>query len=159
MEFKMIKSQLVELVIPAAPGSLRKFTFETQNFLRLKQIVSLEVLTDLDASVSPQGNTPLTGAQLITGYITFYGKNPEPTVDSGTGKATYSDGEWVQQIPLSTLHRLNNGTDPFVFGLLNMVPRNIVWEKSYVEFFADLGNETSACVLFNVGYSGNEGDN
>jgi hypothetical protein len=149
MEFKCIKSQLVENPIVAASTKSR-FYFPTQNFLRLKQIVSIEILTNLDASQAPSGNDVTTGADLISGYLTLYGDNPE---------AANAQGEWVQQIPLISLHRINNGVDPFVFGLFNMLPRNIVWEKSYVETFPALTPDTDTSFLFQVGYLGNEGDN
>jgi hypothetical protein len=149
MEFVNIKTQLVELPVTAST-TLRKFNFPTQNFLRAKQITSIEILSVTDMSVSPQGNTLPTTANLTSGYLTLYGDNPEKT---------NADGEWMQQIPLPVLHRINNGVDPFVFGLYTLVPRKIVWEKSYIEVFAALGNNAALSFLFLVGYQGNEGDN
>lgn len=149
MEFKAIKLQLVENPIIAASTKSRIY-FPTQNFLRLKQIVSIEVFSNLDASTAPSGNAVATGAMIISGYLTLYGDNPE---------APNAQGEWVQQIPLSSLHRINNNTDPFVFGLFNMMPRNVVWEKSFVETFPAITPGADTSFLFQVGYMGNQGDN
>ncbi len=149
MEFKCIKSQLVENPIIAGSTKSRIY-FPTQNFLRLKQIVSIEILTVTDASQAPSGNDVITKAMMISSYLTLYGDNPE---------AENAQGEWVQQIPLSTLHRINNGADPFVFGLFNMLPRNIVWEKSYIETFPAITPDNDTSFLFQVGYMGNQGDN
>jgi hypothetical protein len=149
MEFITIKQQLVELPI-LANTTLRKFNFPTQNFLRAKNIVSIEIYTVNDMTVSPQGNTLPTTGNLTSGYLTLYGDNPE---------AKNADGEWLQQIALPSLHRINNLIDPFVFGLYTLQPRKIVWEKSYVELFAAAGNTANLSFLFLVGYQGNEGDN
>lgn len=150
MEMTFIKSQLVEMPMRAGVMSQRYF-FPTQNFLRLKQINSIEVLSANDITVAPSGNAVMSGTLLKVGMLTIYGDNPE---------SPNAQGEWMQQIPLVTLHRLVNGTDPYVFGLFNIVARNIIWEKSYVDFFgtpATLADATS--ILFQVGYEGNEGDN
>jgi hypothetical protein len=149
MEFTCIKSQIVENPINAG-ATKQKFNFPTQNYLRKKQIVSIEIFTSTDQTVSPSNNAVTTAAVNKTGYLTLYGDNPE---------APNAQGEWIQQIPLSSLHRLSNGVDPFVFGLFNMLPRNIVWEKSYVELFATFTPDVDTSFLFNVGYMGNEGDN
>lgn len=149
MEFKTIKTQIVELPIPANT-TLRTFKFPTQNFLRLKQIVSMEVYTANDMSVTPQGFGLITTANLMSGFLSFYGDNPE---------AANAQGDWMQQIGLPSIHRLNNFIDPFAQGLYTMEPRNFVWEKSKLEFFATVGNDTDISLLLLVGYMGNEGDN
>lgn len=150
MEFKCIKSQLVENPINAG-STKNQYNFPTQNYLRLKQIVSLEILCITDMTVAPSGNDLISSALLQQSYLTLYGDNPE---------APNAQGQWLEQIPLVSLHRISNGTDPFVFGLFNMNPRNIVWEKSFVTIFGTFTppvNNTS--FVFNVGYMGNEGDN
>jgi|SRR5579859_192834 hypothetical protein len=150
MEFKAIKSQLVENPINAG-STKNQFNFPTQNYLRLKQIVSIEVLSTADITVCPSGNDVISSAILKQSFLTIYGDNPE---------APNAQGQWIEQIPLVSLHRLNNGTDPFVFGLFNMIPRNIVWEKSFITIFGTFtppSNNTS--FVLNVGYMGNEGDN
>lgn len=151
MEFKCIKSQLVESN-PVLAGIVKsRVQFPTQNFLRLKQIVSIEILTPNDVSALPSGNGILASTIMKQSFLTLYGDNPE---------APNAQGEWLQQIPLFTLHRLSNGTDPFVFGLFNMLPRNIVWEKSYIDIIGTYSApEADSAFVFNVGYMGNEGDN
>jgi hypothetical protein len=150
MEFKCIKSQLVENPINAG-STKNRYNFPTQNYLRLKQIISIEVLTVNDISVCPSGNDVITEAILKQSFLTLYGDNPE---------APNAQGEWIEQIPLTALHRISNGTDPFIYGLFNMVPRNIVWEKSYIDIFGTVPTlENNTSFVLNVGYQGNEGDN
>lgn len=150
MEFTTIKSQIVENPINAG-STKNQFNFPTQNYLRLKQIVSIEVLTTNDMTVAPSGNAVISDAILKQSYLTLYGDNPE---------APNAQGQWIENVPLASLHRIINGTDPYVFGLFNMTPRNIVWEKSFITIygtFTSPGSDTS--FLLNVGYMGNQGDN
>jgi hypothetical protein len=149
MSFTNIKSQIVELQV-AANSTLQRFTFDTQNFLRLKNIVSLQVYTTNDMTTSPLGNTLPTTANVKGAYLTLYGQNPENTS---------AQGVWLQQIPLWDMHNLINGVDPYVFDLYTLMPRVIVWEKSYIDTTAVLGNDTALSWVFNVGYCGNQGDN
>jgi hypothetical protein len=144
-----IKYQLVEIVIPQGTTNTT-FKFPTQNFLRMKQILSIEVFTVLDMSVSPLGNALISGANMMSGYGTFYGSDPDNNDDKG---------EWLEAMPLVSLHRTINGTDPYVRDLQTFVPRNIVWEKSEVDFYEAIGNDDNAVsVLFQVGYLGTLGD-
>lgn len=148
MNFSNIKTQIVELPV-AANSTLQSFNFPTQNFLRMKQIISIEVYSVNDLTLSPLGNTLPTKANLSGAYMTLYGQDPENTD---------SNGVWIESFPLWSLHRLNNGTDPFVFDLFTMVPRNIVWEKSSINIGDVLGNTDPLSFVFNVGYQGTQGD-
>lgn len=146
---QIIKTQTVELVVPTG-STLLRFQFDTQNFLRQKKIVFIECFSVNDFATSPQGNILPTKANLSNAYLTLYGDNPE---------SPGAFGNWMQSIPMWSMHRMNNGVDPYVFDPFNMVPRNITWEKSYITVNAALGNGSQLSFLFNVGYSGNEGDN
>lgn len=143
-----IKSQIVELVVPAS-STLTRFQFTTQNFLRQKQVVSLETFSINDLLLSPQGYALPTKANLQSAYVTFYGSDPEKPD---------ANGDWLQTIPLLSMHRMVNGTDPYVFDLYRLVPRSIVWEKSFIQLGAQLGSGSIVSFVFNVGYVGTVGD-
>ena len=148
-DFVQIKSQIVELVVPANSTQVN-FTFNFQQFLGQKNIISLETFTINDMPVSPLGNILPTYAQLSNAFVTFYGQNPEDTS---------SNGIWLSEIPMVTLHRMINGTDPYVRDLYSQMPRVIVWEKSKITLATgNLGNEAQLSFVFQVGYSGNMGD-
>jgi hypothetical protein len=56
---------------------------------------------------------------------------------------------------MTSLHRTNNGTDPYVWDLETWVPRNIVWDKTTFKFMGDIGNTDNAVsLLLRVGYLG-----
>ncbi len=149
MDFTQIKTQLVELVIPSG-SNLVNFTFDFQQFLQQKNIISIEVLTFADCPVSPLGNTVLTYAQISGAFMTLYGANPEDIS---------SKGIWLSEIPLPTLHRINNLADPYVYDLFTLMPRTIVWEKSkIITPGGAIAPDTQSSFLFQVGYSGNAGD-
>ena len=154
---KFLKTQLVELPIVAASTASR-FYFPTQNFLRAKRIMSIQTFTVTDIPTSPQGNALVPTANFKVAYLTLYGENPEPK--DADGLPSTGAGEWISRLPLIALHNISNGTDPFVYDLAEFVPRNIVWEKSYVDVIGGLGGASPALsFLFEVGYQGNGGDN
>lgn len=149
--FNNIKTTLLELPIVSGSTAL-SFYFPTQNFLRDKEVVSIETFFNTDVPNSPYtiDNELPTPAQGATAFLTLYGANPED-------KSAMA--EWMELIPLVSLHRINNQADPFVFSLYTLVPRKIVWEKSYITLTAPLGADTGVSFLFLIGYQGNDGDN
>ncbi len=154
MMFNQIKTTLVELQVPGGSTGVN-FTFDQQQFLLMKDIISVEIFSVNDMPVSPLGNVLPTVANLLNSFLTLYGSNPQDS----------SKGEWLIQIPMITLHRVINNsvttglTDPYVRDLYTMVPRNIVWEKSKVTLArGTLGNADQLSFVFQVGYSGNMGD-
>jgi hypothetical protein len=147
--FNQIKTQLIELVVPAN-STLVNFTFNQQQQLLMKDIISIETFTVTDFPLSPLGNVLPTYAQLAKGFITFYGSNPQDT---------NAKGQWLYNKPLISLHRVINGTDPYVRDLWTLMPRNITWEKCQINLpVGPLGNTEQLSFVFDVGYSGNEGD-
>lgn len=148
--FHNIKTVAVELQIDTA-STLQVFNFSTQNFLRAKEIVSLEILTPNDVSLTPLGFALPDISVFSSAYLTLYGANPE-------NKNAF--GDWVQKVPFYSMHRIDNGTDPYVRDLFTLLPRNIVWEKSTISIGTALGNSGGpVSFLLNVGYIGNQGDN
>ncbi len=148
--FKVIKQQIVECPFNAN-DTRTQVNFPTNNFLRMKDIVSIEFFTRAVMPISPvlKFQTP-TSAQMLTATLSFYGANPE---------ADNAHGIWLENIPCIRFYNIQNGTDPFERRPFIMIPRNIVWEKSFVQLSTALGeaNPTSFCFL--VGYTGNDGDN
>lgn len=149
--FQNIKTQIVE--VPFNLNDTRqRVSFPTQDFLRAKQIISIEVFTSVELPLAPVSLQPLpTSAQMKSAFLTLYGDNPE---NPG------AKGVWIDNVPMWTLHRTNDLTNPYVRDVYSLVPRNITWEKSFIWLTAPLGNTgTPITFTFLVGYSGNEGDN
>lgn len=116
---------MIEQVYPQN-ASLTKIQFNDQPYLRNKQIYGIEVLNVNDMSKSPTNLTPLTNAQMITGYLTLY------LNDVGNPGNV---GEWIQQVPFTLLHRVQNASnDPFARQMFELSGQVIYWEKCYITF-------------------------
>lgn len=141
---KVFKSQLVENILPGVTGgsTTTKLQFQDQPYLREKQIFGIEVVNVNDMSLSPTGNVPLTAAQMETAYLTLYLNDvTQPN----------SVGEWIQNVPFTLLHRIQNATnDSFVRQMYELVGQVIYWEKCYVTFPIGLGNTANVSILLNV---------
>lgn len=150
-----IKYELVELVVPAN-STLTVFTFDPQPHLQNEKIVSLEVYTVNDLTSSPQGNGLPTTANFQSAYLNLYGADPDSPLNANPVNSNPPPpmGNWMKPIPLWSLHRLNNGTDPYVFELFEIEPRNIIWNKSIIQTGAVLGNSAPVSWLVLVGYTG-----
>jgi hypothetical protein len=149
--WQYLKTQMVVSNPLAISSAQLRLYFPTQVFLRDKNILSIEVFTEVDMPVSPNGNILPSSANIKQCFLTLYSNDPEnPT----------ATGEYVENFPLTALHRLVNGTDPYVFQLPEFIPRCIVWEKSYIDFAPVTGGATTygnAAILnhaFNVVYTG-----
>jgi hypothetical protein len=141
----VIKSQLVELVNPAN-STATKLQFFDLPYLRFKQITGIEVLNVNDASKSPTNKDVVTNAQMIKSYLTLYLNDPSNPNNVG---------EWIQQVPLSLMHRVQNAsTDPFVRQGYNLVGQTVYWEKCFLNFASSLGNTSDVSFLFNVYFKG-----
>lgn len=138
------KSQLVELKIFGITGGNTgtNFQFQDQPYLRGKKISGLETFANTELPISPTGADTVTGAQLIKGYLTLYVndiKNPQ------------SVGEWIQNVPMVVLHRVQNSSnDAFVRVPYLLAGQTIYWDKSYVRLTSAFSNTTDISFLFNV---------
>lgn len=138
---KTYRSQLIEQIIPAN-STLTKVQFNDQPYLRHRQIFAIEAVNSNDMTLSPTGNTPLTAANFQEAYLTLYLNDVN---------APDSIGEWIQQVPFSLLHRVQNASnDPFVRTAYELVGQVVYWEKCYVTFPVALGNANPASILLNV---------
>lgn len=166
-----VKTQLVELFVQGIPSTGNqgtRFYFNDQPFLRSKPIISLETYFFEDSAgigssggmISPANNPVVTAAIGTSSYLTLYGNDPEtPPKFPQSGQTTaqsgvVAQGEWIQQFPLSSLHRVNDGTKSFVYDLSTWIPRIIIWEKSYVTLPIPSANTANYSFIFNVGYIG-----
>ena len=142
---QVIKSQLIELIFPAN-STATKFQFNDQPYLRNKQITGIEVIDGNDMAVSPTGKTPITSTQMKSSYLTLYLNDPFNPQNVG---------EWIQNVPLTLLHRVQNASnDPFVRNGYDLVGQVIYWEKCFLNFGNTLGNTTDISFLFNVYFKG-----
>lgn len=121
---KIVYSQIVELEIQAL-ASGQTFGFVDQPQLRNKRIVAIEAYNVADVSNAPSGNALVSAAIFNQSYLTLY------LVRSSTSQ---SIGEQINQFPLVSLHRVQNGTPtPFVRNLYELGGDYIVsWDKSRV---------------------------
>jgi hypothetical protein len=141
----VIKSQLIELIFPAN-STATKFQFQDQPYLRNKQITGIEFFNDNDMDASPTGNAIATNGQMQKTYLTLYLNDPGNPQNVG---------EWIQNVPASILHRVqNNSNDPFVRKAYDLVGQVIYWEKCFLTFSSPLGNAANVSFLFNIYFKG-----
>ena len=142
---QVIKSQLIELTNPANSGAT-KLQFQDQPYLRGKQITGIEILNVNDMSASPSNKPVITAAQMEKSYLTLYLNDPGNPQNVG---------EWIQNVPLTLLHRVQNASgDPFVRKAYDLVGQVIYWEKCYFSFASSLGNTADVSFLLNVYFKG-----
>lgn len=78
-------------------------------------------------TVSPTGKAPCTAAQMQKAYLTLY------LDDQAQGAKNV--GEWIQNIPLVSLHRTQTTTaNPFVRQMFEMTNQIVYWEKCFFNF-------------------------
>lgn len=123
---KVYKSQLIEIIQPAN-STQTKLQFQDFPYLRGRQITGIESYNVVDMTVSPTGKTPCTAAQMQATYLTLY------LDDQAQGAKNV--GEWIQNIPLVSLHRTQTTTaSPFVRQAFEMTNQIVYWEKCFFNF-------------------------
>lgn len=137
------KFQLIEVVNPGVAGAGNtavRFQFPDQPYLRNKPLFGLEFFCGGDITTTPSGNTPTTLAQMKLGYLTLYLSDPDRPADLG---------EWVQLVPLSRLHNIQNAAaDTFSRMPFNLVGQVIQWEKCYITLATAYANTANVSFLF-----------
>ena len=146
---KVIKSQLVEIISPGIAGTgnpATRIQLPDQPYLRNKEILGIEILTNSDMSASPSNKTPTTVAQIQKSYITFYLTDPSNPKNVG---------EWIQNVPFTILHRMqNSANDPFARQMFELVGQSIYWEKCYITLSSAFANTTDVSFLIQVYFKG-----
>ena len=142
----VIKSQLIELPLQAG-STATKLQFQDQPYLRNKQITGIEFLNVNDMSASPSNNPVVTNADMLKSYLTLYLNDPGNPQNVG---------EWIQNVPLTLLHRVqNSANDPYVRKAYDLVGQVIYWEKCYLSFSSALATTiTDRSFIFNVYFKG-----
>jgi hypothetical protein len=141
---KVFKSQLVELKIFGIAGGNTgtNFQFQDQPYLRNRKIYGLESFEVNEVPVSPTGAAIVSNADYIKGYLTLY---------TNDIKDPKSVGEWIQNVPMVVLHRVQNGTPtPFVRIPYVLAGQTIIWDKSYIRLTSALNNTVDKSFIFNV---------
>jgi hypothetical protein len=142
---KIVKSQLIEVVLPGIAGGGNPATtiqFPDQPYLRFRRVFGIEVFTSADVTTSPLGNTPISGAQMMLSFLTLYLTDPQ---------SLNAVGQWIQNVPFSRLHLIQNAVpDPFVRQPYEMVGQKVSWEKCQIILAAPLNNTANVAFLFNV---------
>jgi len=141
---KVLKSQLVELKIFGISGGNTgtNFQFQDQPYLRNKKITGLESFQVSEVPVSPTGAAVVSESEYIKGFLTLY---------TNDIKDPKSVGEWIQNVPMVVLHRVQNGT-PTAFVRIPYVlaGQTIIWDKSYIRLTSALSNTVDKSFIFNV---------
>lgn len=139
------KTQWVELIVQGVSGgnTQNQINFTPQNYLNGMEVLSIETYSVNDVPLSPNQNALPTITQLKSAFLTLYMTDPDKPSDIG---------QWVYNVPLITLHRVQNGTDAFTRELFRLSRSVISWEKSFISVSPALSNTTNISFLFNVGY-------
>lgn len=142
------KFQLIEVVNAgvAVTGNLGvRFQFPDQPYLRNKPVWGIEFFNVNDITLSPSGITPISFAQQKNAFLTLYLSDADNPSDLG---------EWVQLVPLSRLHNVqNNNTDTFARMPFNLVGQKVQWEKCYITLSTAYANVTNVSFLFGAYFS------
>jgi hypothetical protein len=138
-------TQMIELIVPGATGGNggSVFTFNNQNFLGDKPVLSLETYSSTDVTKSPTGVDVVTPDIIKNAYLTLYLTNPD--FDN-------NQGQWILDLPLWDLHNINNQTDPYNKHIFEMAGQIIMWEKCFIRLGSAIGNTDPISFLINVGF-------
>lgn len=134
------KTQLIELIVQAG-STAGVFNFTPQPFLYDKNVISLEIFSSNDISLSPQGLPLMNSVDMSKAYLNLYYVD-----DFGGG------GIWNNSIPLWDLHRIINGVDPYVRDLFGFNKYSPQWEKSNITLPTAPTNGVRSSFLLQVGY-------
>lgn len=146
-------TDLIEFVINGVSGGNNQTRIQLTDQQNLWDVFtySLEAYNANDISISPQGNAVIPAANFQQAYLILYVN--DSTIDPTTGKSLKGQGNYINNIPLSNLHTLQNAsTDPFERAPFWMDAQNIVWGKSYLVLGSAIGNADNVSVLLNVNY-------
>ena len=142
------RTQVIELpVSPQAggtPNNQVKFKFGQQANLWGMVTTKVEVYTNTDVPQAPSGNPTASYGQISQATLMLYMNNPDnPKGDMG---------QFIQ-MPLPSLHYLNNLVEPFVWMPNYFDPGAVIqWEKSTIELPVGLGVATTFSYLLNIYY-------
>jgi hypothetical protein len=150
-------TQLVEVVVSPGGSTNRVIQFIDQPYLRGAFIYGLEVFTINDMALSPQGNAVISDTVMQESYLNLYTTDPlkgSNNLNSQGNVNTSSSGLYIQNLPLSVLHTLQNSNgDPFERQRFEMNGQSIIWEKSNIILGAAIGNSSNVSFLFNVDFA------
>lgn len=145
---RVLKSQLIEVVLAGVSGgnTSQKLQFPDFPYLRGRQIFGIETVNAEDVSTSPTGKTVCSVATQKYSYLTLYLDDMQNVKNVG---------EWIQNVPLTLLHRtqsaVTSGTfAPFVRQMYELNGQIIYWEKCYLSLGSAVGNTSDVSFLFNV---------
>ena len=142
--FAIKKSQLVELKIYgiSTGNTGTQFQFQDQPYLRNKKIFGLESFVVDEVPVSPTGAAIVSGSEYQKAFLTLY---------TNDVKDPSSLGEWIQNVPVVVLHRVQDSTGvAFVRVPYVLAGQTIVWDKSYIRLTSALNNTSDKSFIFNV---------
>lgn len=143
-------TQLVELIVPGATGGNQqtRIQFVDQPYLRGTFTESLETYTITDTPLSPSNLPVITAAVMQSAYLSLFITDPD--------KQSSQKGYYIQNVPLVTLHTLqNSANEPFERLPFMLRGQEISWDKCYLQLGAAIGNTSPVSFLFNVGFRSN----
>lgn len=147
---RVLKSQLIEVILPGVTGgnTSQKLQFPDFPYLRNRQIFGIETVNADDCPTSPTGKTVCSSAMLSKTYLTLYLDDMQNVKNVG---------EWIQNVPLTLLHRTQTAATsglfaPFVRQMYELNGQVIYWEKCYLSLGVAYTPTTSNDVsfMFNV---------
>lgn len=127
--------------------------FLVNNYLVGRPIWAIDVYYSTDMGHSPisTANVVWTAAQALEASLTLYAF--DPTDD----KNNAAKGDWIKDIPVSSLHRnassLATNTASYVFSQFRLQGLKIDWNNSYIKFAQAPTLSVGTSALFGVYYS------
>ncbi len=134
---------MIELVQAPSAANLTQLEIPYQSFLADKKVFGLETYCSGDLTLSPTGNAIITPAILQNAYLNLYFK----------AAANRSEGFFVQNLPLISLHRMHSlTTTSYVLDQFLIDGPVVYWEKSFIKLGAPMANGANISFMLNVSY-------
>jgi len=142
MAKKIVRHELIELVIPANTTSTR-FSLQDYPNLRNTHVWGIQLYTRDSVPVGIQTQAAvITAANLKKGFLTF---------------VNYGGKEFLKQSPLTIFQTisspLSTDTTHFDYDIKSFVGQKINYPKSYFEFSTTPGEMAETCIMMSVYYS------
>lgn len=145
--------QNVEVYVQNNNDTQSLFNFPDQPQLRWAKLWYIETFCISDMTVTPSNHALVTYANMLKSYLILNCQDLDSTPASGNNQnAKIPMGEYINYLPLVTMHRVQQGTNAFTRQLYFFNGMAIDWSKSKV-FIPGGPGVSDFSWMFNVWYS------
>lgn len=131
----VIRSQYVELYVPATSTTLTQFNFLDQPQLRNAVLDGIQVYNVSDIPLAQSGKALVTATIMSRSFLTLYTNDVQNVGDNKDNPV----GELIYRYPLVSLHKTSTGTNAFEKELYPFAGQRLDWVKCYVNLGTAIG--------------------